>query len=184
MAQKVEAQGGLGGDVWDDGVYDGVRKVHVGQGQDGVSFINAVALSSRTSQKLPQVYLFLRFSSKSVGYILLSTSPKVFQERRTSPALKIEKYILFSGTQESFSDIRKAPSSPVYLKISRNVLLSTGPYLSTRESSNMVLVPQYKNPKEQHKKRNMRRRSDLNLARNEERGKLLIVQPTLMVQRP
>ena len=42
MAQKVEAQGGLGGDVWDDGVYDGVRKVHVGQGQDGVSFINAV----------------------------------------------------------------------------------------------------------------------------------------------
>ncbi|KAL0719361.1 hypothetical protein Bca4012_068685 [Brassica carinata] len=42
MAQKVEAQGGVGGDVWDDGVYDGVRKVHVGQGQDGVSFINAV----------------------------------------------------------------------------------------------------------------------------------------------
>ncbi|KAF3599881.1 hypothetical protein F2Q69_00038145 [Brassica cretica] len=166
MAQKVEAQGGLGGDVWDDGVYDGVGKVHVGQGQDGVSFINAV------------------FSSKFVGYILLSTSPKVFQERRTSPALKIEKYILFSGTQESFSDIRKAPSSPVYLKISRNVLLSTSPYLSTRESSNMVLVPQYKNPKEQHKKRNMRRRSDLNLARNEERGKLLIVHPTLMVQRP
>ncbi|EOA29655.1 hypothetical protein CARUB_v10015404mg [Capsella rubella] len=42
MAHKVEAQGGMGGAVWDDGVYDGVRKVHVGQGQDGVSFINAV----------------------------------------------------------------------------------------------------------------------------------------------
>ncbi|KAL1200770.1 Jacalin-related lectin 32 [Cardamine amara subsp. amara] len=42
MAEKVEAQGGVGGDVWDDGVHDGVRKVHVGQGQDGVSFINAV----------------------------------------------------------------------------------------------------------------------------------------------
>ncbi|CDY20197.1 BnaA01g28050D [Brassica napus] len=42
MAQKVEAQRGVEGDVWDDGFYDGVRKVHVGQGQDGVSFINAV----------------------------------------------------------------------------------------------------------------------------------------------
>ncbi|XP_024014827.1 jacalin-related lectin 32 [Eutrema salsugineum] len=42
MTQKVEAQGGVGGDVWDDGVHDGVRKVHVGQGQDGVSFINVV----------------------------------------------------------------------------------------------------------------------------------------------
>ena len=42
MAQKVEAQGGIGGDVWDDGAHDGVRKVHVGQGLDGVSFINVV----------------------------------------------------------------------------------------------------------------------------------------------
>ncbi|KAL9291617.1 putative jacalin-like lectin domain-containing protein [Arabidopsis thaliana] len=42
MAQKVEAQGGIGGDVWDDGTHDGVRKVHVGQGLDGVSFINVV----------------------------------------------------------------------------------------------------------------------------------------------
>ncbi|WZZ28981.1 hypothetical protein YC2023_012382 [Brassica napus] len=101
--------------------------------------------------------------------VLERSIPKVFQERRTSPALKIEKYILFSGTQESFCHIRKASSSPVYLKISRNVLLSTGPYLSMRENSNMVLVPQYKNAKEQHKKCNMRRISDLNLARNEEK---------------
>ena len=42
MDQKVEAQRGVEGDVWDDGFYDGIRKVHVGQGQDGVSFINAV----------------------------------------------------------------------------------------------------------------------------------------------
>lgn len=42
MAQKFEAQGGVGGEVWDDGVHEGVRKVHVGQGQDGVSFINVV----------------------------------------------------------------------------------------------------------------------------------------------
>ncbi|KAL1200771.1 Myrosinase-binding protein 1 [Cardamine amara subsp. amara] len=41
-ATKQEAVGGVGGDVWDDGVHDGVRKVNVGQGQDGVSCINVV----------------------------------------------------------------------------------------------------------------------------------------------
>ena len=56
--------------------------------------------------------------------------------------------------------------SPVCLKTSRNSLLSTGPHLSMRENSNMVLVPEYKKAKEQHKNRNMRRRSDLNLAKN------------------
>ncbi|WZZ52809.1 hypothetical protein YC2023_052916 [Brassica napus] len=35
-----------------------------------------------------------------------------------------------------------------------------------RENSNMVLFPEYKKAKEQHKKCNMRRRSDLNQARN------------------
>ncbi|XP_019101064.1 PREDICTED: jacalin-related lectin 33-like [Camelina sativa] len=39
---KQEAGGGTGGASWDDGVHDGVRKVHVGQGQDGVSSINIV----------------------------------------------------------------------------------------------------------------------------------------------
>ncbi|KAF3578702.1 hypothetical protein DY000_02034065 [Brassica cretica] len=56
--------------------------------------------------------------------------------------------------------------SPVCLKTSRNSLLSTGPHLSMRENSNMVLVPEYKKAKEQHKNPNMRRRSDLNLAKN------------------
>ncbi|KAL0668864.1 hypothetical protein Bca4012_031568 [Brassica carinata] len=56
--------------------------------------------------------------------------------------------------------------SPVCLKTSRNSLLSTGPHLSMRENSNMVLVPEYKKAKEQHKNRNMRRRSDLNLAKS------------------
>ncbi|KAG7625467.1 putative jacalin-like lectin domain-containing protein [Arabidopsis thaliana] len=42
MAQKVEAGGAAGGASWDDGVHDGVRKVHVGQGQDGVSSIKVV----------------------------------------------------------------------------------------------------------------------------------------------
>ncbi|KAF3581085.1 hypothetical protein DY000_02032603 [Brassica cretica] len=77
--------------------------------------------------------------------------------------------------------------SPVGLKTSRNSLLSTGPHLSMRENSNMVLVPEYKKAKEQHKNRNMRRRSDLNLAKSvikEKRGEVLIGQPTLMVMRP
>ncbi|KAG7568540.1 Jacalin-like lectin domain [Arabidopsis thaliana x Arabidopsis arenosa] len=39
MAQKVEAKGGEIGDVWDDGAYDGVRKVYVGQGEDGIAFV-------------------------------------------------------------------------------------------------------------------------------------------------
>ncbi|XP_023641538.1 jacalin-related lectin 33 isoform X1 [Capsella rubella] len=41
-AVKQEAGGGTGGASWDDGVHDGVSKVHVGQGQDGVSSINIV----------------------------------------------------------------------------------------------------------------------------------------------
>ena len=39
MVQKVEARGGEIGDVWDDGAYDGVRKVYVGQGEDGIAFV-------------------------------------------------------------------------------------------------------------------------------------------------
>ncbi|KFK35812.1 hypothetical protein AALP_AA4G040800, partial [Arabis alpina] len=37
--KKLEAKGGGEGDIWDDGVFDGVRKVHVGQYLSGVSFI-------------------------------------------------------------------------------------------------------------------------------------------------
>ncbi|AEE75806.1 jasmonate inducible protein; myrosinase binding protein-like [Arabidopsis thaliana] len=39
MAQKLVAQGGETGDVWDDGVYDNVTKVYVGQGQYGIAFV-------------------------------------------------------------------------------------------------------------------------------------------------
>ncbi|CAA0382640.1 unnamed protein product [Arabidopsis thaliana] len=37
---KLEAQGGRGGDVWDDGgAYDNVKKVYVGQGDSGVVYV-------------------------------------------------------------------------------------------------------------------------------------------------
>ncbi|CAH8260706.1 unnamed protein product [Arabidopsis lyrata] len=39
MAQKLEAKGGETGDVWDDGAYENVRKVYVGQGQYGIAFV-------------------------------------------------------------------------------------------------------------------------------------------------
>ncbi|KAF2600151.1 hypothetical protein F2Q68_00012301 [Brassica cretica] len=73
--------------------------------------------------------------------------------------------------------LEKLHQSLVYLKTSWNSLLSTGSYLSMRENSNMVLVPKYKKAKGQHKSM----RSDLNLAKNEERGEVLEVQPTQMV---
>ncbi|CAH2058741.1 unnamed protein product [Thlaspi arvense] len=38
-AKKLPSVGGNGGVAWDDGVYDGVRKIQVGQGNDGVSFV-------------------------------------------------------------------------------------------------------------------------------------------------
>ncbi|XP_010545658.1 PREDICTED: nitrile-specifier protein 2-like [Tarenaya hassleriana] len=38
-AKKIEAQGGDLGDSWDDGVHDGVRKVHVGQGDSSVVYV-------------------------------------------------------------------------------------------------------------------------------------------------
>ncbi|KAF3571123.1 hypothetical protein F2Q69_00060710 [Brassica cretica] len=105
-------------------------------------------------------------SSKSVGYILLSTGPKVFQKERTSPELKIEEYLILWNSRKLQAYQEKLLQSPVYLKISRNNLLSTGPYLSMRKNSNMVLFPEYKKAKEQHKNHNMPRRSDLNQARN------------------
>ncbi|EOA39049.1 hypothetical protein CARUB_v10011659mg [Capsella rubella] len=37
--KKVEAQGGNGGETFDDGAFDAVRKVYVGQGDSGVSYI-------------------------------------------------------------------------------------------------------------------------------------------------
>ncbi|KAG2332420.1 hypothetical protein Bca4012_017993 [Brassica carinata] len=39
LAKKLPSVGGNGGAAWDDGVYDGVRKIYVGQGNDGVSFV-------------------------------------------------------------------------------------------------------------------------------------------------
>ncbi|VVA97874.1 unnamed protein product [Arabis nemorensis] len=40
MAQKLEAQGGRGGEEWDDGgAYETVKKVYVGQGDSGVVYV-------------------------------------------------------------------------------------------------------------------------------------------------
>lgn len=40
MAQRLEAQGGRGGEEWDDGgAYENVKKVYVGQGDSGVVYI-------------------------------------------------------------------------------------------------------------------------------------------------
>jgi len=37
---KLEAQGGRGGELWDDGgVYENVKKVYVGQGDSGVVYV-------------------------------------------------------------------------------------------------------------------------------------------------
>ncbi|EFH59264.1 hypothetical protein ARALYDRAFT_897953 [Arabidopsis lyrata subsp. lyrata] len=38
-AKKLEAKGGNGGAAWDDGFYEDVRKIYVGQGDSGVSFV-------------------------------------------------------------------------------------------------------------------------------------------------
>ncbi|KAF3604249.1 hypothetical protein F2Q69_00038150 [Brassica cretica] len=38
-AKKLEAKGGDHGAAWDDGFYEDVRKIYVGQGDSGVSFI-------------------------------------------------------------------------------------------------------------------------------------------------
>ncbi|XP_010535270.1 PREDICTED: jacalin-related lectin 5-like [Tarenaya hassleriana] len=41
-AKKLQAKGGDAGSEWDDGVYDGVKKVLVGQGDIGISFVKFV----------------------------------------------------------------------------------------------------------------------------------------------
>ncbi|XP_013725114.2 jacalin-related lectin 36-like [Brassica napus] len=41
-AKKLEAKGGDHGAAWDDGFYEDVRKIYVGQGDSGVSFIKFV----------------------------------------------------------------------------------------------------------------------------------------------
>ncbi|CAH2053545.1 unnamed protein product [Thlaspi arvense] len=41
-AKKLPAVGGDGGTTWDDGAYDGVKKVFVGQAQDGISVVKFV----------------------------------------------------------------------------------------------------------------------------------------------
>ncbi|CAH8307489.1 unnamed protein product [Eruca vesicaria subsp. sativa] len=35
-SEKLQAKGGNGGDLWDDGAFDGLKKIYVGQGQNGV----------------------------------------------------------------------------------------------------------------------------------------------------
>ena len=40
--KKLEAKGGEGGTSWDDGAFDGVQKVSVGQAQDGISAVKFV----------------------------------------------------------------------------------------------------------------------------------------------
>lgn len=41
-AKKLEAKGGNVGNPWDDGPHDGVRKVYIGQGDSGVSYVKFV----------------------------------------------------------------------------------------------------------------------------------------------
>ncbi|WZZ28980.1 hypothetical protein YC2023_012381 [Brassica napus] len=43
-AKKLPAVGGDGGIAWDDGAYDGVRKVFVGQAQDGISVVKLICV--------------------------------------------------------------------------------------------------------------------------------------------
>ncbi|KFK33903.1 hypothetical protein AALP_AA5G075700 [Arabis alpina] len=40
--EKLQGQGGDGGASWDDGVFDGVRKIYVGQGENGVASVKFV----------------------------------------------------------------------------------------------------------------------------------------------
>ncbi|KAL0722456.1 hypothetical protein Bca4012_037055 [Brassica carinata] len=41
-AEKLQGQGGDGGASWDDGVFDGVRKIYIGQGENGVASVKFV----------------------------------------------------------------------------------------------------------------------------------------------
>lgn len=41
-SKKLEAKGGNAGNPWDDGPHDGVKKVYVGQGDSGVSYVKFV----------------------------------------------------------------------------------------------------------------------------------------------
>ncbi|CAN6925781.1 unnamed protein product [Brassica oleracea] len=85
MAQKVEAQGGLGGDVWDDGVYDGVRKVHVGQGQDGVSFINAVYEKANGDKvKIEGIANLRLFDRESTAMYMLEFTSNLLSVRKAT----------------------------------------------------------------------------------------------------
>ncbi|CAL9232079.1 unnamed protein product, partial [Arabidopsis halleri] len=40
--EKLQGKGGEGGTSWDDGVFDGVRKIYVGQGENGVASVKFV----------------------------------------------------------------------------------------------------------------------------------------------
>ncbi|CAF2125360.1 unnamed protein product [Brassica napus] len=40
--EKLQAKGGEGGDPWDDGVFNGVREIHVGQGHSGIVAVKFV----------------------------------------------------------------------------------------------------------------------------------------------
>jgi len=41
-AETLQAKGGEGGDPWSDGVFNGVRNIYVGQGENGVSAVKFV----------------------------------------------------------------------------------------------------------------------------------------------
>ncbi|KAF3501771.1 hypothetical protein F2Q69_00044428 [Brassica cretica] len=41
-AKKLEAKGGNAGNPWNDGAHDGVKKVYVGQGESGVTYVKFV----------------------------------------------------------------------------------------------------------------------------------------------
>jgi len=40
--EKLQGSGGDGGESWDDGAFDGVRKIYVGQGENGIASVKFV----------------------------------------------------------------------------------------------------------------------------------------------
>ena len=72
---------------------------------------------------------------KPVGYILLSSGPKVFHEGKTSPELKIKEYLSLE-LKKVLAQFSKLHQNPVFKsnlsQTSRNILLSTRPKKSPR----------------------------------------------------
>ncbi|KAF3599882.1 hypothetical protein F2Q69_00038144 [Brassica cretica] len=95
-AKKLPAVGGDGGIAWDDGAYDGVRKVFVGQAQDGISVVNLyltirVSTSRRYHRSDSEVVTMLRFKTNkqtSAPFGIEAGTQRVkFQDLRTDSSV-------------------------------------------------------------------------------------------------